>query len=90
MVGAQQIGVLGVDGGDEVVQSEHLDGGEETDELEPPGVKLVGYRVTVQDTKDGVGQFCLRFCGVLDLFLDVDGLVCITKGGAASGGGWRK
>ena len=41
LIGSQQVGVLGVDGGDEVVQSEHLDGGEETDELEPPRVELV-------------------------------------------------
>ena len=44
----------------------------------------------MQDTEDGVGQLCLGLCGILDFFFNIDGLVGVTEGGAASGGGWRK
>lgn len=88
VVRAEQEGVLGVDSCDEVVQTEHLDGGEEADESEPPGAELERDRVAVEDSEDGVAELCLGLCCVLYLLLDVDGLVGVSERGSASGVGW--
>ena len=56
----QHFGVLSADGGDEVVDSEHLDHGEEGDEHEPGRGDLLSSCLSVQGTVDsGSGGFLL-------------------------------
>ncbi|KAH3666866.1 hypothetical protein OGAPHI_003315 [Ogataea philodendri] len=80
LVRAKQKGVLGVDGGHKVVESKHLDGGEDADEKEPESLELVRCWESVENTKDGVGQGFIH----LDNFIfNVGRLVRLTNGGSS-------